>query len=317
MIAEVTPPSTFDPYSLAEYIEIRFLVSPVEHLSPPELRSYFPSGQSPSSTEISLAMAEIERRASVTSSAYPYRISDNGVIRIESDLTAAYDLMLLLSMESTPMRTEGDYRESDPLFDAVVREATGRLLGPEGRSLIFGWPPRDGRPTDFGAAVTWVGEQVGIPDGSLDRPTEEKDAGVDVIAWKSFNDSRAAFPVYLFQNTLRADYVNKAREVVPSMWHDWLRFGTLPSTGFAIPFVVPSGDDRWQKLAYSADVVLDRLRIAGLINPLTRAFPELELISAFNAKQIDQIISGSASRSVAVRRPRRQRASIHRDVRTR
>jgi hypothetical protein len=311
MIADVTPPAAFDPNSLAEYIEIVFLVNPVEHLSQSELRAYFPSGQGPASAEISLAFAEVERRASFIGKLYPYRIADSGVIRNESDLTPVYDLMLLLSMESTPMRVARDYTESDPLFDAVVREAAAKTLGPEGRSLIFGWPPRDGRPSDFGQAVTWVGEQMGIPDGVLDRPSEEKDAGVDVIAWRPFGDDRTGYPVYLFQNTIRADYASKAREVVPAMWHSWLRFGHLPGVGFGIPFVVPGGDDRWEKVAFSADIVLDRLRIAKEINALTHPFPEIESIRTFNAEQVDQIVNGTLPQPVSVPRPRRQRSPRH------
>jgi len=317
MIVDIALPVAFDRHTLAEYIEVISLVNPVEHLSPSELRSHFPSGQGPAATEINLAFAEIEQRARSAKGVYPYHISDGGVVRVEALLTPAYDLMSLLSMESTPMRIQGDYTESDPLFDAVVREAAAKFLGSEGRSLIFGWPARDGRPTDFGAAVTWVGRQIGVPDGVLDRPTEEKDAGVDVISWRPFGDRRTGFPVYLFQNTLRADYVNKAREVVPSMWHQWLRLPRLPSTGFAIPFVVPQGDDRWQKLTYSADVVMDRLRIAKEISLLSTGFPELYQIRDFNAKQIEQIITGAGSPPVSVARPRRQRPSKYRDTRTR
>jgi hypothetical protein len=317
MTGDIAPPATFDRNSLTEYIEILLLVEPVEHLSPSELRSYFPSGQGPAAAQINLAFGEVENRATLVGKPYPYRVSDSGIIRVESDLTPVYDLMTLLSVESTPMRSEGDYTESDPLFDAVVREAAAQALGPEGRALIFGWPPRDGRPSDFGQAVSWVGGQMGIADGVLDRPTEDKDAGVDVIAWRAFGDGRTGYPVYLFQNTIQADYANKAREVVPEMWHEWLRFGHIPGTGFAIPFAVPPGDDRWQKLAFSAGIVLDRLRIAKQLDSVTHPFPELERIRTFNAGQISQIVSGTLPRPVSVRRPRRQRASEHRDIRTR
>lgn len=317
MIADVAPPAAFDSYSLAEYIELVLLVDPVEHLSQSELRGYFPSGQGPASAQISLALGEMERRAAFVGKLYPYRIEDDGVIRVESDYTAIYDLMSLLSMESTPMRSAGSYNESDPLFDAVVREAAALTLGSAGRSLVFGWPPRDGRPSDFGEAVTWAGEQLGVTDGNLDRPTEEKDAGVDVIAWRPFGDGRTGYPVYLIQNTIRADYANKAREVVPEMWHEWLRFGHMPRTGFAVPFAIPDGDDRWQKISYSADILLDRLRIAKEINSLVGPFPELERIRDFNANQVRQIVDGTLSKPVTVPRPRRQRKSVHRDPRTR
>jgi hypothetical protein len=220
-------------------------------------------------------------------------------------------------MENTPMRIDRDYGESDPFFDAIVREASARLFGDEGQSLVFGWPARDGRPTEFSAAVSWVGQKLGIPDGVVDRPTEEKDAGVDVIAWRPFRDGRTSYPVFLFQNTIRADYAVKVREVEPSMWRDWLRFGTMPSVGFAIPFAIPIGDDRWLKISYTADVILDRLRIAEHINQLRAPFPELDAIRSFNAGQVRLIISGDYEEQITVSRPRRQRASDVRDRRVR
>ena len=58
------------------------------------------------------------------------------------------------------------------------------------------------------------------------------------------------------------------REVEPSMWRDWFRFGTMPSARFTIPFAFPIGDDRWLKVFYNADVILDRLRIAEHMNQL-------------------------------------------------
>jgi len=314
MSADIATPAVLDAYSLAEYIELLMLVNPEDHLSPSELRSHFPSGQGPASADISLAMAEVERRAAIAAPVYPYRVSDGGITRLESQLVPAYDLMSLCSMENTPMRLEAEYGESDPLFDAIVREATARIWGDEGRSLVFGWPPQDDRPTGFSEAVTWVGTKLGIPDGVMDRPTEEKDAGVDVISWRPFADGRTAYPVYLFQNTIRANYVNKVREVEPSMWHSWLRFGRMPSVGFAIPFAVPHGDDRWLKLSYTADIVFDRLRIADHLKGLTSPFPELDAIKAFNEKQIASIVNEPAPHPVSISRPRRQRDSPNRDT---
>jgi hypothetical protein len=315
--ADIATPAVLDAEPLADYIEIFMLANPIEHLSISELRNEFPAGQEPTSAQISFAIGEIERRLGIAENAYPYRLSEGGILRQESDLTPAYDLMLLLSMENTPVRVDRNYGESDPLFDAVVREASARLFGEDGRSLVFGWPARDGRPENFSSAVTWVGEQLGIPDGVIDRPTEEKDAGVDVITWRPFADGRTAFPVYLFQNTIRSNYAAKAREVEPAMWHDWLRFGTMPSVGFAIPFAIPRNDDRWLKVSYSADVILDRIRIEEHIRQVPGAFPELELIKSFNSDQVAAIVSGDLAKKVTVTRPRRQRASAERDVRVR
>jgi hypothetical protein len=236
-------------------------------------------------------------------------------------MSAVYDFMLLCSIENSPLRLAGNYRIADPLFDAIVREASAEYFGPEGRSLIFSSPAVGGRPKEFSEAVSWVGQQLGISDSDEKRPLDAKDSGVDVIAWRPFGDGRGAFLVILFQNTLRVNYTAKVKEVVSNMWRSWLRFGTAPDVGFATPLAVRGRDDRWDTVAYSADLILDRLRIAALMRH-RKLFPELVDIRAFNAEQLAGIGAGQGGGKIVatLRRGRRaaqrrtRRSSVARDL---
>lgn len=330
MSPEVAPPAVFDAAELAEYIEMLMLVNGSERLSAAEVSSSLPAGQQPTSAQISFAFLELERRRTCGGSAYPYSVQGRNVARIKSAMSPVYDFMLLCSMEHSPMRTVRDFGVADQLFDAVIREASAQIFGRDGRALVFAWPARDGRPKNFSAAVSWVGQQLGIGDGNGERPTDEKDSGVDVIAWRPFPDGRGGFPVYLYQNTLRIDFTLKAREVEPAMWRSWLDFNTFglhPNVGFATPFALTDADDRWRTIGYSASPILDRLRIAGLVDQ-RQPFPELSLISEFNAQQLAGIAAGNTggkvvgavrrrTKTMAAERRRRKLSEVVRAARTR
>jgi hypothetical protein len=94
----------------------------------------------------------------------------------------------------------------------------------------------------------------------------------------------------------------------------WLRLGTPPNVGLAIPFAVPRGDDRWVKMNDTADLILDRFRITEIFSTLpAESMPELGSISEFNYREIESIRSGE-SKAVTVQRSRRQRRSVYRDL---
>jgi hypothetical protein len=301
MSPEVAAPATFDGEELAEYIEIYMLVNQLDRLSRTELRRSFPANQGPTPAQIDSAfthMKDCRKRGSIAypylvapRSGYPYGVVDEVVVRTESQISPTYDFMLFCSMENAPLRFTKQYGVPYPLFDAIVREASAQYLGPDGRALIFAWPPRGRRPSDFSEAVSWVGAQLGIPDGDMDRPPRAEDAGVDVISCRPFGDGRNAFLIILYQTTTQADFVPKARDVVKAMWQRWLKIGAEPGSGLAIPFAVHRDDDRWQAVADSVNVFLDRMRITQIMRDV-KPFPELAEIREFNADQLRGIADG-------------------------
>jgi hypothetical protein len=71
----------------------------------------------------------------------------------------------------------------------------------------------------------------------IDR--DDKDGGIDVVAWNSFADGAPSFASFLLQCTTQATYERKPADVTPEKWSGWIRFGRGPSVGLSIPFAIP------------------------------------------------------------------------------
>jgi len=121
-MGHILSPQDSDPYSIAEFIEARMLQTEETYLSVSEIRAGFLAGQQPTETEISFGIREIERRHSIMGLKYPFISDERGVARVIHPGTEIYDFLLLMSLKDTPIRQNAEYRRSDPLFDAVVRE---------------------------------------------------------------------------------------------------------------------------------------------------------------------------------------------------
>lgn len=216
-------------------------------------------------------------------------------------------------MKGTEFRRKVDYGRSDPLFDAVVREAFKTEQGENARAIIFAWPPRGHRPSGFRDAVGWAATQLGVEVRSVGEiPDHYKDAGVDVIVWRPFPDGRIGFQISLIQNTIQQDFGKKPRDVVPTQWHAWLKVGAIPSVGFAIPFSIPDGDIWWHDITNETAVVMDRGRIMHSLRGVDPAgWPEWPDIVGFVERELAAARSPAtiAGGGLEVARPRRKSAA--------
>jgi hypothetical protein len=315
---ELELPLASSAFAIAEYIEAMMLVEARSELSAAEVRAFFPAGSQPAQAELELAFAEIDDRSKRLDETYPYARQEGVIERREKEISFVYDFLCILALEAAPYRQQREWRRSDPLFDELVSLAAVRHLGEGANSIVFGWPPRGStRPTNFVQAVSWVGQQLGIDDARMDRPPDDNDGGVDVIAWKPFKDGRTGFPTYLIQCTVQLDYARKGREVEPHIWLQWLGFGTAPVSGIAIPFAVQRGDDRWLHMDNRSSLILDRSRICELLNGAA----ESEIRYSTEIKQfIEQELHGPTDRGgkrARVAKPRKQTASAFRSINAR
>lgn len=308
----VEPPTDFDPHTLAEFIECESIVSPDEYLSLSELRGLFPVGAQPNDDDLTFAFAEIERRGRDFGTHYPFLVDDRGVLMVESESSALYSLLVILSVRGTQVRREGEYRRSDPLFDAVAREAFRAEQGSRAKALIFAWPPRGDRPAKFPEALKWAANAMGIDVRDPEKlPTNYQDAGVDVIVWRPFTDGRTGFTILLAQNTVQEVFRKKPRDVSASKWHGWLRVGVLPSIGFAIPFSLPRGDIWWTEVTDEVAVAMDRGRLMdSLQGEDPTAWAEWVAIVDFVQDQIDYLRAAEGSDVPAASIPKRRKKTI-------
>jgi hypothetical protein len=162
-------------------------------------------------------------------------------------------------------------------FERITCLALQRLLGPGSKAIRFGWPSDVGRPAEFPAAVRWLCDLMGIPAGSAYRPPRRKDGGVDVVAWRPFPDQRSGFPVMLIQCTLQQELLSKATDVDTRIWAGWLTLDADPTTVLAVPGTIPP-NETWNELA-ACNLILERLRLAGLIDPEHDEIPGMTAMS--------------------------------------
>jgi hypothetical protein len=256
----VEPPASFDVWPLVEFIEAELLLSEDDYLSITEIRGLFSSGQQPSETQLLFAFAEMQRRSLEWGAHYPF-LADRGAW-IDRENSAVYGFLLSLSLKGMPVRADAEaLSKSDPIFDALVREAFAAHVG--GKSLIFGWPTKADRPESFPDAVEWLSEQLGLGlrAAKTDLPETPKDAGVDVVAWKPFPDGKTGFASYLVQNTVQWNFRKKPKDVDALRWFSWINWSALPGVGFAVPFAIPEGDIWWDEVASGTSIVMDRGRL--------------------------------------------------------
>ena len=235
--------------------------------------------------DVDLGLTTMGRRSALLGNAYPFA-TGAGIAAKAQASEYPWTSMLLMSPES-PTRSNIDLVEAATHLERITAEALKALYGPGTSAVRFAWPSEDGRPPEFPDAVRWLASKMRVPVGNSYRPPYAKDGGVDVVAWRSFPDGRSGFPVLLAQVTLEKDYVHKASDIDVRVWAGWLALDHAPSTALAIPDVVATGED-WNALA-ARTVVLDRIRLALLLDGLTSANSSLSKVTAWTQSQIGNL----------------------------
>lgn len=329
-VTVIEPLEAQDPHSLAEWIEIAMLAEGMTDFSTSEIAQEFASGQRPPAADIELALAIIDSRAIAGPSVYPLRRVGGRVVRAGhpdsgvGEIDPCIYLFLLIScLKDAPWIRANQAEKVGSLFDYPVLEAMRAWMGPESRGIVFGWPPRDGRPSEFSDALSWLADVLQLPDGDMDRPRDDKDGGVDTVVWKPAADGRSGFPIWLVQASVEHDVVDKASRVIPvESWKRWIKFGAGVVTVFATAQSVPPGSSTWMKLNDLAFQICDRTRLLEWLDAArvmeTRPVWYEELC-VFANTQLDSIRAGALDVDVgpSVRRPKRERQSEHADPRAR
>jgi hypothetical protein len=228
---------------------------------------------------------EVGFRRDIAGANYP--VVDQGESLISSmswpQMGVTYAFLLLLGVQE---EFEVRFSATVParLFEGIVARALAMLIG--GAAIRFGWPRRnDGRranltPTAFRARAQQLSKSIQESPGSMRAVSQDaKDHGLDVIAWRSFDDNRPGQPIVLCQCAIGSEWKTKSVDI--DKWRDVINFAVVPARAIAFPLIPPSGADavwQWYNVAAGGGVPLDRLRIASLVSD-----------SHFDAKFIDEI----------------------------
>ncbi|WP_250442950.1 hypothetical protein [Actinotalea sp. C106] len=259
---------------LADWIECALLVRRGRALGFDALYGYADEVLEAGAAQVSLAVAQMTKRAQVLGEAYPFMVHGDVAVRGKANAVDYPYSGLLLLAPGGPVRHHlwaSPTEEMVVAFERLTEVSVQHLWGESGRAVRFGWPSEAGRPPSFDEAVPWLAQKMGIAVGAGYRQPRRKDGGVDVVAWRPFPDGRPGFPIALVQCTLQENLVAKASDVDIRLWASWLSMDLEPVIALATPKTIRQGTV-WDELALKG-MVLERLRLTGLapVGPMTGA----------------------------------------------
>lgn len=260
--------------SLTDWFEVAFLAAGSKSKTHAQLRDTLTAAVAASAEEVELAsnlvFKEVKRRRQICGNRYPFIVEEKSVLYDDAADGEFYKFLLLV-VASPLLRNEKRHDEVDQLFDDLVLDAIRGYLGEGSAAVRFGWPASGGRPKKFGDAIAWLTAQMNLQPGVGVALPQSKDGGVDIVAWKPFNDRKAAYVVILAQCTVRTNWIPKAKDIIDMVWLAWLDTGRPVVIALAIPFIIPPQFDRWDSLRRTVGVVFDRLRICQYLAAFSSA----------------------------------------------
>lgn len=206
------------------------------------------------------AYAEIEVRNTACGGTYPFGVADG---RIQATLaTDASIYVFLLLVANFGAKAGPSDINALAIFDDLAAQAARSYL--HGESYVFAFPRRVA-PPGFVEAVDDLVLQMGEGRGNRRRPNskQQKDAKLDIVAWRTFEDGRPGKIIAFGQCATGANWNDKLTELQPrSFYAQWLAEDPVvpPVRMFFMPFRILEND--WIGVGYSAGVLFDRCRIA-------------------------------------------------------
>jgi len=258
---------------LGDWLEASVLFSKDERISFPDVVEFLVSEEfCDSQEEAWFVIADLKRallkRSTNLRSGYPFRIADRSITRLKRWRDApeyAFCLLLSLSRIYPAAFTDRgpDYTEQGLLFEGLTLYSLKRVLN--GWSIyVTGWSRS--RASGIVQVVQFVADKLGEPYGDIRRWVSEhaKDAGLDILCYRPFEDKRGGIPIYLVQCASGKNWKAKLNTPDLNVWGNLIQFTSRPRRAFATPF-------HWVQEEFSIHagrvqgLVLDRYR---LLEPL-------------------------------------------------
>ncbi len=215
---------------------------------------------------IDAAFTEAEYRIrACTPDHYPFALERKALSRKDKDLSSVYSFLLGLSLfgEAAVNKMDGA-----KLFEEICACAARVYFGSAESPAdyhIFGFPRRIG-PKDFCRALEDLclrKIEEGKPDKKFPTLHTMKDAGLDVVTWRSFPDQRSSKLIAFGQCATGKHWWGKRHELQPGDWcRTWMTKTphVIPLKMFFVPHSVST--DEWAELGYQAGIIFDRFRIS-------------------------------------------------------
>lgn len=238
-------------------------------------------------------LEEIEHRSRVLGGHYPYRITATGqdwyIVPVDAnfdDPTSVGQMCYVFCLFVSAIRDRriagaslvSLEKDMPNYFQAIATDVAASLLG--GSSFSFGWPRPEG--SDFMTAVDNLTKSlkmgVALSEPPLFASGKEKDAGIDVVAWRDFPDRRPGKVVLFGQVASGKNWKGKSvvgdiapfsswfaqplsQHYIPAMFIPFPQHHELAEPSDASFEDVASADAWYMERKFG--LVVDRLRIVG------------------------------------------------------
>ena len=212
------------------------------------------------------AWQELERRLKCVAPSIPFSMENSRLKRVSSwqDIPA-HSFCVLLSLAQCYKgwwnNVSGpDYNEQGELFELLTQESL--------KEQFLDWQiKRTGSSYTQSVKLHEIVHQVASwlgrpPKHSVNEwaKSSGKDAGLDLLCYRSFPDNRAGFPIYLMQCASGQNWDEKVHTPDPDLWQDYIDFVVRPQKAFAVPFALVEDDFR-ELCILVKGLLLDRYRL--------------------------------------------------------
>lgn len=205
------------------------------------------SGGEPSDAFMSSVWDELETRMNLYGVHPPFIVDPMEVVpNIAWEDNPEYIMCLILSLTGNPSNPT----PTGKLFERISKEAIKSYL--QGEAIVTGHPGHY-RVEDI-CNLTYEGFKSEFPANYNDR-------GVDVVAWKPFNDNRGNQILILMQCAGGHNWTTKTGNVVARAWTEkYITFRCYPVRGFSTAVIV-SNSEIFEEISFETDLLFDRTRI--------------------------------------------------------
>lgn len=196
---------------------------------------------------INFVWVELNTRMSRYSDDYqPYEIDNFEVTsKIDWKEFPEYILMLILSLKGNGWEPQ----KTGKIFERICNEAVRNYIG--GESLINGFPKT--------YSVKQIADIIKEKFREEKRATD-KDRGVDLIVWKSFEPNRGNKVLLFIQCAAGQNWKTKTSDLSIPVWARYIDFRCHPIRGLAIPVCLTHQID-FAEYSAEAGLIFDRTRI--------------------------------------------------------
>lgn len=235
------------PESIADYIEW-YVLFHNKSISKSKLLSLL---EDTKEETVDDALNEIGRRVGLYGDSSPINTKGNRIIP-RKDWQQIPEMIMCLIFSLQGVENIAGQDNGTKLFEQLCREAVKGYLG--GEIQIIGFPNNLDLKTQIENLCLKMKERLGdrIPN------SQDKDKGVDLIAWLSHGDGRPNQVALLVQCAAGTNFSSK-KSISSTAWGDFINWSVKPLCSIAIP-KIPSSDE-FIEIRDDYSLIFDRVRL--------------------------------------------------------